>query len=123
MQLVEAEEYAAASKTIAIFGSKLRNHYYQAERTLYVYLKKYVQFKYPKRERAFRDLNLELKNLSIEVFYANSQSPNIPVNMNNRERFLEEYAVIGTKINTRIHKEKTILFVMYEESNEPMNIS
>ncbi len=78
--------------------------------------------RYPNHERAFNELCIEMKNISIDVFFSISQSPNLPINDNNYNNFMKEFKLLGKLIRRRIHREDTVLFVMYEESNEARDL-
>ncbi len=123
MKNAELEEYNAVAGRLEAFSSKIKAHFHKADKELYSYLRKFIQLKYPKRERAFNELNLEMKNISIEIFFSITQSPFIPVNENNREDFIKEFSHVGELLETRIHREETVLHVMYDESNSATNIS
>ena len=90
---------------------------------LYAYLRTYVQIKYPKREKAFTQLSLEMKNNSIEIFYIISQSPSIPMSEKTYNAFMKEFMAVGKLMNERINREKELLFKMYEQTNSAKNIS
>ena len=123
MKHVETEQYVAAAGRLEAFSSKIKAHFHKADKELYSYLRTFIQLKYPKRERAFNELNLEMKNISIEIFFSITQSPFIPVNERNREEFIKEFTHLGKLLETRIHREQTVLHVMYDESNGATNIS
>ncbi|GAA0397584.1 hypothetical protein GCM10009133_03270 [Cocleimonas flava] len=123
MKHAEAEQYSAAAGRLEAFSSKIKAHFHKADKELYSYLRTFIQLKYPKRERAFNELNLEMKNISIEIFFSITQSPHIPVNERNRSEFIKEFTHLGKLLETRIHREETVLHVMYDESNGPTDIS
>jgi len=61
------KNYKKVSVELEAFNKEIRTHYKKADIDLYAYLKTYVQIKYPRREKAFTQLSLEMKNLSIEI--------------------------------------------------------
>lgn len=123
MRHAEAEQYDAAAGRLEAFSSKVKAHFHKADKELYSYLKAFIQVKYPKRERAFNELSLEMKNISIEVFFSITQSPFIPINARSRKEFIKEFSHLGELLQRRIHREETVLHVMYEESNDVTDIS
>jgi len=123
MKHAEAEQYTAAAGRLEAFSSKIKAHFHKTDKELYSYLRTFIQLKYPKRERAFNELSLEMKNISIEIFFSITQSPFIPVNDRSREEFIKEFTHLGKLLQTRIHREQTVLHVMYDESNGATNIS
>ncbi|WP_299875662.1 hypothetical protein [uncultured Cocleimonas sp.] len=123
MKHAETEQYSAAAGRLEAFSSKIKAHFHKADKELYSYLRTFIQLKYPKRERAFNELNLEMKNISIEIFFSITQSPFIPVNERSRVEFIKEFTHLGKLLETRIHREETVLHVMYDESNGATNIS
>ena len=118
MNYAENKEYTQATGRLGQFSSRIKEHYHYSEKELYSYLRSFILQKYPKRERAFNELCLEMKNIALEIFVSISQSPNIPINDDNHQKFIEEFRLLGKKLNRRIHREESVLFVMYEESNE-----
>ncbi|KAG1663464.1 hypothetical protein GQR58_020400 [Nymphon striatum] len=123
MKHADAEQYNAAAGRLEAFSSRIKAHFHKADKELYSYLRTFIQLKYPKRERAFNELNLEMKNISIEIFFSITQSPFIPVSARTRDEFIKEFSHLGKLLETRIHREETVLHVMYEESNEATDIS
>lgn len=123
MKHANAKQYSAAAGRLEVFSSKIKVHFHKTDKELYSYLKTFIQLKYPKRERAFNELHLELKNISIEIFFSITQSPFIPVNERSREEFINEFKHLGKLLERRIHREATVMHVMYEESNEAKVIS
>jgi len=123
MKHVEAEQYNAAEGRLEAFSSRIKAHFHKADKELYSYLRIFIQLKYPKRERAFNELNLEMKNISIEIFFSITQSPFIPVNARNRDEFIKEFTHLGKLLERRIHREETVMHVMYDESNGAKDIS
>ena len=123
MSYAVEKKYANATTQLDIFNKEIRDHYKKADSELYAYLKTYVQIKYPKREKAFTQLSLEMKNLSIEIFYIISQSPNLPLNDKTHEGFIKEFITLGKLLNERINREENLLFRMYEQTNKAKSIS
>lgn len=123
MKFAEAKQYSSVMGRLEYLSTMLKAHFQRSDKELYSYLRTFIQQRYPKREKAFTELCLEMKNISIEVFFTLTQSPNIPVNDNTVEAFVKEFDRLGTLLDQRIHREETVLFVMYEESNEAVNIS
>ncbi len=123
MKHADTEQYNAAAGRLEAFSSKIKAHFHKVDKELYSYLRTFIQLKYPKRERAFNELNLEMKNISIEIFFSITQSPFIPVNARSRAEFIKEFTNLGKLLQRRIHREETVLHVMYEESNGATNIS
>jgi len=123
MRYAKDKNYAQVDKCLAQFSTIMKEHYAHADKELYSYLKSYIQIKYPMREKAFNALSLEMKNISIEIFFSLTQSPNIPLNDETYDCFIAEFLLIGDQINNRIKREETVLFKMYEESNAARDIS
>ena len=117
------KEYKKVAGQLEIFNSEIREHYQKADIGLYSYLKTYIQIKYPKREKAFTQLSLEMKNLSIEIYYTISQSPNIPMTEKTYEGFMQEFIGVGKLLNERILREESVLFDMYQQTNATRDIS
>jgi len=117
------KKYQHVAGQLEVFNSEIREHYQKADTELYAYLKKYVQIKYPRREKAFSQLSLEMKNLSIEIFYTISQSPNIPLTDKTYDGFMKEFINVGKYLNTRIEREQNVLFKMYRQTKEVKSIS
>ncbi len=95
MMHADAERYDAAAGRLEVLSSKIKAHFHKADKELYSYLRTFIQLKYPKRERAFNELNLEMKNISIEIFFSITQSPFIPVNAKSRTEFIKEFTHLG----------------------------
>lgn len=123
MSYAVEKKYENATIQLDIFNKEIRDHYKKADIELYAYLKTYVQIKYPKREKAFTQLSLEMKNLSIEIFYIISQSPNLPLSDKTHDGFIKEFITLGKLLNERIHREENLLFKMYEQTNKAKSIS
>ncbi len=123
MKLAKDKKYTLAAELLDSYTNRIRAHYQRADVGLYSYLKCYIQQKYPKREKAFNELSLEMKNISIEIFYSISQSVNIPLCEETHEAFIKEFEVLGNAMKDRVKREETVLFKMYEESHEIKNIS
>lgn len=123
MKFAKAKQYSSVMGRLEYLSSMLKGHFQRSDKELYSYLRTFIQQRYPKREKAFTELSLEMKNISIEVFFSLAQSPNIPVNDNSVDGFIKEFDRVGTLLDRRIHREETVLFVMYEESNEAVSIS
>lgn len=123
MKFAKAGRYSSVAGRLDYFSTMVKAHFNRADKELYSYLRLFIQQRYPKREKAFTELSLEMKNISIEVFFTLTQSPNIPVNDKTVGQFLKEFDRVGTLLDMRIHREETVLFVMYEESNEAVSIS
>ena len=123
MSFTIEKDYSKVAGQLEIFNGEIREHYQKADTNLYAYLKTYVQIKYPQREKAFAQLNLEMKNISIEIFYIISQSPNIPLTEKTYNAFMKEFMAVGKLMNERINQEKSLLFKMYEQTNTAKSIS
>lgn len=117
------KKYIKVAGQLDAFNKEIREHYQKADAELYAYLKTYVQIKYPKREKAFTQLSLDMKNISIEIYYIISQSPNIPLNAENYNGFMKEFLSLGKILNKRINKEQSVLFKMYGQTNAAKSIS
>jgi hypothetical protein len=123
MRFAAAKDYLKVAGRLELFSNRIRQHYHHADVDLYAYLKCHIQQKYPKREKAFTELSLEMKNISIEIFFIFSQSPNIPLNDNNYDGFMSEFTQLGIQMNRRINREECVLFAMYQKTNEATSIS
>lgn len=123
MSFTISKDYEKVAGQLDIFGMAVRKHYQKSDIELYAYLKTYVQIKYPTREKSFTQLSLEMKNLSIEIFYIISQSPNIPAREETHAGFIKEFMSLGKLLNERINKEQNLLFKMYEQTNAAKSIS
>ncbi len=123
MSFAIEKDYEKVAGQLETFNSEIRKHYQKADVELYSYLKTYVQIKYPKREKAFTQLSLEMKNLSIEIYYIISQSPNIPFTEKTYNGFMKEFMNVGKLLNERILREESVLFKMYQQTNAATNIS
>lgn len=123
MSYAVEKKYEEATTQLDIFNKEIRDHYKKADSELYAYLKTYVQIKYPKREKAFTQLSFEMKNLSIEIFYIISQSPNLPLSDKTYDGFMKEFIGLGKLLNERINRESDLLFKMYEQTNKAKSIS
>ena len=123
MKYAEAKDYPKVSGRLELFSRKIREHYQKADVDLYAYLKCHIQQKYPKRDKAFTELSLQMKNISIEIFFTISQSTNIPINDKNYDGFMRELSQLGEQLNMRIDREESVLFMMYKKCNEALDIS
>ena len=123
MKNARDRKYPLVAVHLERFTSRITEHYALADKDLYSYLKVYIQLKYPKRVKAFSELSLEMKNISLSIFFSVSQSPHIPLNEMNYEEFMDEFNQLGSLLRTRINREKQVLFKMYKESNEAKEIS
>lgn len=123
MSFTVEKDYYKAAAHLELFNSEIRAHYKKADAELYDYLKTYTRIKHPKREKAFVQLSLEMKNISIEIFYITSQSPNIPLSEKTYDAFFTEFLSVGKLLNDRINREKKVLFDMYEQTNKVTSIS
>ena len=122
MRFAEAKDYSKVAGRLEIFNSQIRDHYHRADISLYAYLKTYIHIKFPKREKAFTQLSLEMKNISIEIFYTISQSPNLPLSDKTHSAFMKEFNHLGELMNERIHREESVLFTMYEQTHTAKSI-
>ena len=123
MKYAAAKDYPKVTGRLELFSRKIREHYQKADVDLYAYLKCHIQQKYPKREKAFTELSLEMKNISIEIFFTISQSTNIPLNDKRYDGFIKEFTHLGEQLNKRIDREESVLFMMYKKCNEALDIS
>ena len=123
MSFAIERDYAKVAGQLESFNTEMREHYQKADTELYAYLRTYVRIKYPKREKAFTQLSLEMKNNSIEIFYIISQSPSIPLTEKTYSAFMKEFMAVGKLMNERINREKELLFKMYEQTNTAKSIS
>ncbi len=117
------KDYDKVAGQLEAFNKEIRTHYQKADTDLYAYLKTYVQIKYPKREKAFTQLSLEMKNLSIEIYYTISQSPNVPLTEKTYKGFMKDFMSVGKLLNERILREESVLFKMYQQTNVAKDIS
>jgi len=123
MRYAVDHDYEKAANRLEQLNTTIRDHYRRADTDLYAYLKTYIQIKHPKREKAFTQLSLEMKNISIEIFYTISQSPNLPLKKETHRAFMKEFIHFGKLMNERIIRETRVLFKMYEETHEAKTIS
>lgn len=123
MSFAIEKDYEKVAGQLEIFNSEIRQHYQRADVDLYAYLKTYVQIKYPRREKAFTQLSLEMKNLSIEIYYTISQSPNIPLTEKSYQGFMKDFMAVGKLLNERILREESVLFKMYQQTHAAKDIS
>jgi len=123
MKFAVEKDYEKVSGQLEVFNQEIREHYQRTDTELYKYLKTYVHIKYPEREKAFAQLSFEMKNISIEIFYIISQSPNIPLSDDTYAAFMKEFMGVGKLLNERINQEKAILFKMYEQTHVVKSIS
>lgn len=123
MSNAKDRNYAQVEQRLIQFSTVLKTHYAYADKELYAYLKCYIHNRFPKREKAFNELSLEMKNISIEAFFSLTQSPNIPLNDDTYENFINEFILLGDQIKNRVQREETVLFEMYKQSNEAREIS
>lgn len=123
MSFTIEKDYEKVAGQLETFNSEIRRHYQKADIELYAYLKTYVQIKYPQREKAFTQLSLEMKNLSIEIYYTISQSPNIPLSGKTYNGFMKEFMTVGKLLNERILREESVLFKMYKQTHAAKDIS
>ncbi len=118
MACAEKKEYSLVTRLLQQLSDQIKEHYQYADKELYTYLKVFIQKKYPKREIAFTELCYEMKNTALQIFSYFNPNPDIPKNEESHKIFIEELEILGKRINRRIHREESVLFVMYEESNE-----
>ena len=123
MRFAVDKDYPKVAGRLEILNSQIRNHYQKADAELYAYLKTYIHIKFPKREKAFTQLSLEMKNISIEIFYTISQSPNIPLSDKTHSGFMKEFIRLGELLNERVHREESVLYKMYEQTHTAKSIS
>lgn len=123
MSLAIEKDYTKVAKQLEVFTGDIRKHYQKADVNLYAYLKIYIKIKYPRREKSFALLSLDMKNISIEIFYTISQSPNIPLTEKTYTAFMKEFVTVGKLMNERINREKELLLKMYQETNKAKSIS
>lgn len=117
MENVKARKYPLVVVHLERFTVKITDYFAMADAELYSYLKIYIHLKFPKREKAFTELSLEMKNISLSIFYSISQSPNIPLSDATYRGFIEEFKLVGEQLYDRIDREKKVLFGMYEGSH------
>jgi hypothetical protein len=122
MACAEKKEYLLVTRLLQQLFDQIKEHYQYADTELYAYLTAFIQKKYPKRERAFTELCFEMKNIALRIFTQLNQSPEIPTNDKTHKQFIETLELLGKLLNRRIHREESVLFVMYEESNETFDI-
>jgi iron-sulfur cluster repair protein YtfE (RIC family) len=94
-----------------------------SDKELYSYLKAFIHQRYPNREKAFTELSLEMKNISISIFFTLTQSYNLPLNESTHDGFVKEFELLGVQLEDRISREERVLFPMYEKSRELKDIS
>lgn len=116
-------DYEEAMQELDAFHAEIRTHYKKADSELYFYIRTYVQIKHPKREKAFNQLLLEMKNISIEIYYIITQSPSLPLSGETYNGFMLEFLKLGKLMNERINREENVLFKMYEQTNQARTIS
>jgi len=123
MRFTKEKKYQLAADHLEKLTSRITAHFHMSDKELYTYLKAYVHQIYPKREKAFTELSLEMKNISISIFYSLTQSPNFPINSSNYDAFIPEFRHLGEQLQDRINREEKVLFPMYEKSRELKSIS
>lgn len=123
MKFANEKKHRLASDQLAMFRSRVASHFQMSDKELYSYLKAFIHQKYPNREKAFTELSLEMKNISISIFYTLTQSPNVPLNELTHDGFIKEFDLLGEQLQDRFGREKRVLFPMYEKSRELKDIS
>lgn len=123
MRYAREKNYSQVATRLEQFSNVMKMHYTREEKELYAYLRTYIQLKFPKRVKAFTELSLEMKNISIETFFSITQSPSIPLDDNTYDEFIKEFVLLGEHVNKRIEREQSVLFPMYEESNRARDLS
>jgi len=113
----KAKKFKLVSVHLETFKKLLTQHYHKADQKLYRYLGLYIQHKYPSRQKAFSELSEEMKKISISIFYALSEVVEIELGDDSYYCFMCSFTRLGKALNTRIHREATLLHSMYEETN------
>ena len=118
MTNAEGRKYKLVAEQLELFSARFTEYMQVVDKGLYGYLKLYVQLKYPKRQRAFASLCLEMKNLYLSIFYSLNQSANVPFNEESYDGFIHEFKLLGEQLRERVEREENVLFKMYEESHQ-----
>lgn len=113
----KARKFSLVSVHLETFQNLLTEHYHKADEQLYAYLDAFITHKYPRREKAFKFLNKEMKKISISIFYSLSESMDITLSEDTYYCFMCVFTRLGKQLNKRIHREETLLLNMYEESH------
>ncbi|MEE9325879.1 MAG: hypothetical protein V3U71_01195, partial [Cocleimonas sp.] len=123
MKFAKEKKHRLAADQLAVFTSRVASHFHMSDKELYSYLKAFIHQKYANREKAFTELSLEMKNISISIFYTLTQSSNLPLIESTHDGFIKEFELLGEQLQDRFDREERVLFPMYEKSRELKDIS
>jgi len=118
LQCAENRDFEELPKQLETFSSKLINHIRKEDEELYLYMKSLASYNGSIEEKVCGEFVAEMKKITISMFYTLSQSPNVPVNDQNVEQFIEEFKGLGKELQDRIIREERIIYPMYENSRK-----
>lgn len=114
-------DYAILPLMLSKFSKKCFNHFNEEEE-LYTFMKALAGSRSEVERRIATEFGAGMKNLSLELFTILNQSKFIPVSDNTVEGFLGEFNQLGEILKERIEREETILYPMYENSRQVVDI-
>ncbi len=121
MSNAKDKDYATLPLMLSNFSKKLLTHFNEEEE-LFVYMKALAASRSDIEKRIATEFSSEMKNLSISVIDIINNSNFIPVSDNTVEGFIAEFEELANILNDRISREEKVLYPMYENSRQVVDI-
>ncbi len=121
MNYAKDKDYTTLPLMLSQFSKKCHEHFSEEEE-LYMFMKALAGSRSEIERRVATEFSVEMKNLSLELFTMLNQSKFIPVNDNTVTGFIDEFSQLGAILQERISREETVLYPMYENSRQVVDI-
>jgi len=121
MTYAKDKDYTTLPLMLSQFSKKCHEHFSEEEE-LYMFMKALAGSRSNIERRVATEFSVEMKNLSLELFTMLNQSKFIPVNDNTVTGFIDEFSQLGAILQERISKEESVLYPIYENSRQVINI-
>ncbi len=115
------KDYIILPLLLSQFSKKCFDHFNEEEE-LYTFMKALAGSRSEIERRVAIEFSAEMKNISMEFFTILNQSRFLPVNDNTVVGFLDEFCQLGVILQERIGREETVLYPMYENSRQVVDI-
>jgi hypothetical protein len=121
MSNAKDKDYAILPLMLSQFSKKCFDHF-NDEEELYTFMKALAGSRSEIERRIAMEFSAEMKNLSLELFTILNQSRFIPVNDTTVVGFIDEFQQLGDVLQERIKREEAVLYPMYENSRQVVDI-
>jgi len=123
LESAKNNEFSTLQFGLVEFATSFTTHIKKEDEQLYNYLKILASNKSDLEQKIVSEFASEMKNISISIFSIISQSPHIPVDIDNIDAFIYEFEKIGGLLKDRIEREEKVLYPIYKKNQKVITIS